>query len=252
MMKGFTTVFLQSLKGVRKSTTFRLLLLLFVVLCIVVGVILCIILGRRNWQVIPFARHLLELVIGLLLYFLPFTIIIAVIWAFTGIPLTKEKTEGCIESLLAAPVSPGALWAGKSLSVFIPAYLSALCGTFFVICIVNLFAVVPSIGSWIFPLNALITGMMLNPILLLAVLSFVLIIALLASPDIAMTFSFLVGFILMIGMPLGLALNAFNPLSRTFTLAYAGLTLVFSLAALLASTFLKKERIILSRSRTPT
>jgi hypothetical protein len=39
---------------------------------------------------------------------------------FSFMPLTRAKSRGSIQSLLAAPVTPRELWLGKSLSVWVP------------------------------------------------------------------------------------------------------------------------------------
>ncbi len=247
-MNGFAAVFRQSLISIIRSGTFRVLLAVFIVICIAASVITGVLLGGEDWLSNPLARPLLELISGLLLYFLPFTIIIAMIWSFAGIPLTKEKTEGCIESLLASPVSAEALWLGKCISVFLPAYCAALAGTACVICVINIFIFAPAAGLWIVPENAVLIGLVINPLLLFAILSLVILTALTASPDIAMALSFLAGFLLMIGIPLGLALKVLDSLSRSFAFGYFVVTLLLSLAVLISRRLLVKERIILSSS----
>jgi len=62
------------------------------------------------------------------LFFLFVTMGIFVGYLFSGQAFLREKLDGVIETLMAAPVSLRALWLGKAIGVSLPAYLVMLAG----------------------------------------------------------------------------------------------------------------------------
>ena len=77
-----------------------------------------------------------------------------------------------------------------------------------------------------------------------------LLFSLAGNPDIAIAPSFLLGFGLMMGIPLGIATGAINLASWTFTLWYLGGTVIALGAVCCFFRLLTKENIVLSSSLT--
>ena len=236
----------KDLKELRQSDAFRIMLAVCAVITAGGAAAASIILGRQAWLKMAAARPLLELIIALIIYFLPLFVLLSFIWAFASLPLIKEKVNGNIECLLATPLSPQAIWMGKCLAIFLPGYLVAAAATLVVVLAVNLITIVPATGIFVLPLPALLTGILIIPLLFSGLLALIVIITMAGDPDLAIAPSFLVGFGLMIGIPLGMALEIVDPVSWPYALWHlAGATAIWVVVCGL-SRFLKPEKIILS------
>jgi hypothetical protein len=77
-------------------------------------------------------------------------------------------------------------------------------------------------------------------------LSFIVLFSLANNPDVAIAPSFLVGFGLMIGMPLGIMTGTINLASWAFSLWYLAATIVVWVIVLWLTRLLTKENIVLS------
>ena len=160
--------------------------------------------------------------------------------------MIKEKSRGNIQSLLATPVRLKDIWIGKSLAIFIPGYVISVISTMIVLLAVNLSVIVPTTGDFLLPLPLFLLSLILNPLLLLGLLLFIILFSLANNPDIAITPSFLVGFGLMMGIPLGMATGAINLSSWSFSLWYLAGVIIVWIIVLLHARLLTKEKIILS------
>jgi ABC-type Na+ efflux pump permease subunit len=192
------------------------------------------------------ARPLLELIMSIVAFFLPLLVLMAFIWSFASLPVVKEKVNGNIECLLATPASPGALLGGKCLAVFLPGFGLAVAATLVALTAVNLLAVFPAAGYFVLPPAALFTGLVTTPLIMLGLLAFTLLFSLAGSPEIAIAPSFIVGFGLMMGLPVGIATGAVDLASCQFALWYfAGAAAVWAAVGFL-SRVLTRENIVLS------
>jgi len=242
-----TSIVLQrDLRELLRTNAFRILVLTFAVITIVIAVGASIALSRQDWLGEEAARPMLELIIGLIAYFLPLFVLIAFIWAFASLPIIKEKVNGNIECLLATPLSPKALWMGKSLAIFLPGFAISVIATVVVVLAVNFAAIIPATGDFVLPAPVLLIGFLINPLLFFGLLSFIVLFSLANNPDIAIAPSFLIGFGLMIGIMLGVATGAIDLASWSFTLYYlAGAIVVWAVVGYL-TRLLTKEKIVLS------
>lgn len=239
-------VFQRDFRELRQSDAFRVMLALYAVITGGGSAAVSIILGRQAWLGAVAARPLLELIMALIVYFLPLFVLISFIWAFANLPVTKEKVNGNITCLLATPLGPRTIWMGKCLAIFLPAYAVAAGATLIVVLAVNISTIVPATGVFILPPPAVLTGFLIIPLLFFGLLSLIILLTLTGDPDLAFAPSFLVGFGLMIGIPLGLALEIVDPASWPYALwhlagAAAAWAIVFYLTRLLTP-----EKIVLS------
>ena len=140
----------------------------------------------------------------------------AFIWAFSGLPIVREKVNGNITSLIATTLTPKEIWLGKSLAIFIPGYVISVISTMIVLSVINLSVTVPATGNFLLPLPLFLVSLIWNPLLLLALLLFIILFSLAKNPDIAIAPSFLLGFGLMMGIPLGMAMGKINLVSWSF------------------------------------
>ncbi|WP_332445386.1 hypothetical protein [Dehalococcoides mccartyi] len=217
-----------------------------IVITIAAAAGISIVLSRQGWLGEEIARPLLELILSLVAYFLPLLILLAFIWAFASLPITKEKVNGNIECLLATPLNPGAIWIGKCLAIFLPGFVISVFALLSVLVVVNLITISPATGYLVLPIPALVTGFIINPMLFFGLLAFIVLFSLANNPDIAIAPSFIVGFGLMMGLPIGIATGAINLASWAFTLWYfIGTVIVWAVVGYL-SRLLSKENIVLS------
>jgi ABC-type transport system involved in multi-copper enzyme maturation permease subunit len=245
-LRRMSIVLRRDFREIRQTNAFRIMAILSAVITIVAATGASIALGRQEWLGEEAARPLLELIMGLISYFLPLFILIAFIWAFASLPIIKEKVDGNIECLLATPLSPKALWTGKSLAIFLPAFAISVAAVLVIVLAVNLTTIIPATGDFILPAPALLTGFLINPLLFLGLLSFIVLFSLANNPDIAIAPSFLIGFGLMIGIMLGVATGAINLASWSFALWYLAGTIIVWVVVCYLSRLLTKENIVLS------
>lgn len=245
-MRKTGIIFKRDFRELRQTNTFLIISIVFSVVTIAIAVSVSIVLSRQEWIEQKAAGPILELIVGLIAYFLPLTVLMAFIWAFSSLPVVKEKVNGNIASLMATTLTPKEIWWGKSLAIFIPGYVISVISTMIVLLTVNLSVIVPATGNFLLPLPLFLVSLILNPLLLLGLLLFIILFSLANNPDIAITPSFLVGFGLMMGIPLGMASGAIKLSSWSFSLWYlAGVAIVW-IAIFFLTRILTKENIILS------
>ena len=233
-------------RELRQTNAFRILIIVATAITVAAAVGIGYALSRQAWLGDEAARPLLELIISLVAYFLPFLILMAFIWAFATLPIVKEKINGNIECLLATPLNPGALWMGKCLAIFLPGFVISVISTLLVLLVVNLITIYPATGDFVLPVPAMLTSFITNPLLLFGLLAFIVLFSLASNPDIAIAPSFIVGFGLMMGLPIGIATGAINLVSWTFAIWYfVSMAIVWAVVGYL-SRLLSKENIVLS------
>ena len=222
------------------------MVIVFAVITVGAAVAISIALNGAEWVGQEAAKPMLELIVGLIVYFLTLLPLIFSIWTFASLPITKEKVNGNIESLLATPLSPKAIWMGKSLAIFLPGFVIAIIPTLIVVLAVNFGAIHPATGNFVLPLPTLLTGFLVNPLLFFGLTSLTVFLSLANNPDIAVMPSFLIGFGLMMGIPIAVGMGKINLASWNFALYYLAGAVVLWAVTLFLSCFLSKERVVLS------
>ncbi len=245
-MRKTGIIFQRDFREFKKTNTFLIISIAFSVITTAIAVSVSIILERQEWIGQKTAEPMLELIIGLITYFLPLTIIMTFIWAFSSLPVVKEKVNGNIASLIATTLTPKEILWGKSLAIFIPGYVISIISTTVVLLSVNLAVIVPATGKFFLPFPLFLVSLILSPLLLLGLLLFIILFSLTNNPDIAITPSFLVGFGLMMGIPLGMAMGKINLASWSFSLWYLAGAMIVWITIFILTRILTKENIVLS------
>jgi ABC-2 type transport system permease protein len=160
--------------------------------------------------------------------------------------MTREKSRGNIESLLATPVQPEGIWIAKSLAVFLPGLVIGEIFTLIVLLVINYVYFVPEIGFLINPWMV-ISNFIALPLVYLGLSLLVHLIGLTGKPANG-------NVIVQIFLPVFVALiinlivrSALDAGSWTFTLIIFGLAAVLGIIIRLLYSRLAKERIVLSR-----
>lgn len=245
-MKKTGIIFQRDFREIRRTNTFLVMSIIFSVITVASAVTVSIVLGRQEWIDKKEALPLLELIIGLIAYFLPLIILMTFIWAFSSMPVVKEKVNGNIASLMATTLTPKEVWLGKSLAIFVPGYVISVISTMIIILTANLSVIIPATGNFIFPLPLFLVSLAWNPLFLLGTLLFIILFSLAGNPDVAIAPSFIVGFGLMMGIPLGMAMGKINLVYWSFSLWYLAGAAFVGIVTLILTRLLTKENIILS------
>jgi ABC-type transport system involved in multi-copper enzyme maturation permease subunit len=240
------TVIQRDFSELRKTTAFRIMLIVSAIIAVAASAGLSVLLRRQAWLGTEEAQPWLELIMGLVVYFLPVLVMMAFIWAFGSLPVTREKVNGNVECLLATPLQPVELWMGKNLAIFLPGLLISVVATILVVLIVNLAAILPVSGEFVLPSPVMAAGFAANVLLFFGLLSFINLFSLANNPDIAIAPSFIIGFGIMVGMPLGLATGTIDLASWFFVLWYFLGTALAWVGIACLSRMLTKENIVLS------
>jgi len=225
---------------------FKVLFFFSAVVAIVAAIVVSFVLGRQEWLGVEAARPFLKLIVGIMAYFLPLFILMAFIWSFASLPVVQEKVNGNLDCLLATPLEAKAIWMAKSLAVFLPGYVISIAATLALLLAVNLAAILPATGELMLPAPVLLIGLLVNPLLLFGLLSFIVLFSLADNPDVAIAPSFILGFGLMIGMPLGLGTGVINLASWSFVLWYLAGAVAAWIIVGYFSRLLTKENVVLS------
>lgn len=160
--------------------------------------------------------------------------------------LTREKSRGNIQALLATPLSPGDIWLGTSLAVFLPGFFFALIMTLAAFLVLNLIYFMPDMGFMFTPWM-LISNLIAVPLIYLSLMLLVHQIGLAGKPATAnvITQIFLP---VMIALMINLAVrDVINAGSWLFTFILLCLALIIGIFVIRQRSKLTIERIILSQ-----
>lgn len=245
-MSGVMIVMARDFREICRGNAFRIMLIIItmVTLATAAGIILA--LQGQAWLAEQRALPILEFSMAVVAYFIPLAVLISFIWVFAGFSVVREKVNGNIECLLATPLNPSAVWMGKCLAIFLPAFILSVIAAMLIVIAANFIVIMPSAGQFMPAAPALLTGLLINGLLFLALLSFIILFSLAGNPDVAIAPSFLVGFGLMIGIPLGLATGFVNLASWSFALWYGVGTALLWLVVLCFTRLLTRQNIVLS------
>ena len=157
----------------RRTVAFRIILIIAAAVTVAASAGISIALNLQSWFGEHEAAPLMDLFTSLVLYFLPLLILLTFIGAFGNLPVIKEKANGNLACLMATPLTPRALWIGKSMAIFLPAYIVTVMGTVITVLVMNLAAFIPAGYGLVLPVPALVLGLVVNPLLFGGLLLFI-------------------------------------------------------------------------------
>ena len=191
-------------------------------------------------------RGELGLYLGLIMYVACMMGLGVDINVFTASSITREKSRGNIESLLATPLKVKGIWLAKSLAVFLPGLVVGEMLTLIALIAVNYIYIVPKMGFLVTPWIA-INSFVAVPIMYFCLSLLVHLIGLTGSPQTA-------NVVVQVFLPTMVALGINLPLhfglditSWPFALIHLGIAAAAGIAVVLLQPRLTKERIVLSR-----
>jgi hypothetical protein len=194
-----------------------------------------------DWQEI---QPVLERSLGFTLWLYSFLVLMLITVIFGFNALVVEKAKGVTESLLVALPRVEPLWWGKTLGVFLPAYVINLIITLLMVAVFNLWMIVPAGGQMILPWASLITSLVTLPFMLLALVFLLMFLALIISNSQIVSIA---AILLMVGMSQVLSRTSIEVNSWNFTWLHLGAGIVIALITVfLGRSYATKERIVLS------
>ena len=217
-------------------------------LMFVVGTVLaiCLLLIAPAMEAESPDRSELELYLGSIMYV---TCVLGVglnINVFAFVPLTREKSRGIIESLLATPLELKDIWLARSLALFLPGLVMGEVFTLVALIAVNYIYFVPKMGFLIAPWTA-ISSFVLVPLIYICFSLLVNLVGLTGRPATA-------NVIAQVFLPLMASLmtnlgvrRVLDITSWPFTLTNLGIAAAVGITVILLQPRLTKERIVLSR-----
>jgi len=247
-MNRMTVVLQNDMKDIVRSRQF--LIIAIIVGLIVMGATTGITIALRMWLdpgvAWEEAQPLLELFVGLTVNFVPLLVLFICMATWAIDPVAKEKARGPIESLLSTPLTGRGVWLGKSLAIFVPAYVMALVSTLLVLLVMNLAAIFPATQHFVLTPPQVLTGFFLLPLLMLAVMALGILFSLITNPVVGQTILIFFGVVFMqVVAQLGARITWLLGSWDYALYNLAGAVLLGGIAFYL-SRLLSKERIILS------
>lgn len=160
--------------------------------------------------------------------------------------MTRDKSRGNIESLMATPLDVQNIWISKSLAVFIPGMILGGILTLAALFAVNFIYFVPRVGFICTPWMAL-SSFLAVPLVYLCLSLLVHLIGLTGKPatgNIIAQIFLPVSLTLMINL---LIRNVLDAASWSFTLSISGIAAIMAVIVIILKSRITKERIVLSR-----
>jgi len=230
-------IFNRDFKEYKSGKSFKILMAVYMLITIVISI--KILLSSQG-------DAALKLTLCNTLFLLALVPTIVNIPIFTTVPLTRDKINGTMANLLATPLCPKEIVHGKSLAIFFPGYIISVLNPLLIMLVVNFVLIVPADGSLYMPLPLLLTIFVITPIFVYGLTEFTIQLSMIKSPELAISPSYLIGFALMIGIPICSATGAIDLTSWSFVLLYLGAAFLMWILVWSLSLLLTKERIILS------
>jgi len=247
-MKGMPVVLQSDLGDIVHSRGF--IIIAAIIGVVIVGVAVGVPIALNRWLAPGLAwedvKPMLEHFMGLAVNYMPLIVLFTCMATWATDPIAKEKAKGPMESLLATPLTAKAVWIGKSLAIFLPAYIIGLIATVIVILAMNFASILPATGHFVLPLPEALTSFLFLPLLMFALISLGVLFSLITNPVIGQTIIIFIGVILLqvvgqVGGRITWLLASWD--YALYNLAGAAL---LGIIAFYLSRSLSKEKIILS------
>ena len=236
--------------GIKNNLRLKIVLIVYIAVTIicVLGVVisLCLFLIAPAMGAEFLDRAELELYLGLIMYTTSFISLGVNLNAFAFQSMTREKSRGNIESLLATPLKVKDIWIAKSLTIFIPGLILGEIFTLIALITVNYIYFVPRIGFLLTPWVA-ISSLLAAPLIYLCLSLLFHLIGLTGKPA---TANVIVQVFLPVIITLMINLMARRILdvaSWPFALANLGIAAVIAITVIFLRSRLTREKIVLSR-----
>ncbi len=236
--------------SIKNNLRLKIVLIVYIavtIICVLgIVIVFCLFLIAPEMNVELPDRSKLELYLGLIMYSTCFLGLGVNLNAFAFQSMTREKSRGNIESLLATPLKVKDIWIAKSLAIFVPGLVLGEVLTFIVLVAVNYIYFVPRIGFLLTPWIA-VSSFLVAPLIYFCLSLLFHLIGLTGKPA---TGNVIVQVFLpvIINLMINLMLHGIlDATSWPFTLANIGIAAVIAITVIFLQPRLTRERIVLSR-----
>src|SRR4030065_1479710 len=138
-----------TLSSIKNNLRLKIVLIIYItvtIICVLgVAIAICFFLIAPEMKKGMPDRSELELYLGVIMYATCFLCLGVNLTSFAFQSMTREKSRGNIESLLATPLEAKNIWIAKSIAIFIPGLILGEVLTFIVLIAVNYVYFVPEI-----------------------------------------------------------------------------------------------------------
>jgi ABC-type Na+ efflux pump permease subunit len=249
-MRDIGPVITTSIKNnFRSRTLFAIFIGLGVMIALAISICYCLLLiAPAIAKGGPNLKSFLESQLGMIMYVGCVAGVGISVNVFAIPSMTREKSRGNIESLLATPLKAKDIWLGKSLAVFLPGLVLGEVITAIVLVAINYIYIIPKtdIGFLITPEIAVSTFVMV-PIIFFCHSLLVHLIGLSSSPSSANLVTQIV-LPLLIAMAINLDLHTGLVIaSWDYTFISLGIAAAMGIAVTILYPHLTRERVVLSR-----
>lgn len=158
---------------------------------------------------------------------------------FSTTPLTYEKANGVVMSLIATQLQPAEIWLGKSLAVFVTGFVTGIISL--VILLVS-FETITAI-----PVSVILCAFVFLPIAMWMLSIITIQVSMVKSVEKAIAPSYILGFLLLAFFPAGAFTGAYVPGTVQFTVICFVIMALFIVVEIVLAKKITVENIILAR-----
>ena len=198
-MKGMPVVLRSDVGDMVRGRAF--LIIVTIIGALTIGAAVGITIGLNTWLTPELAwedaKPMLEVFMGLVSNYMPLIVLFMYMATWATDPIAKEKAKGPIEALLATPLTVREVWIGKSLAIFLPAYVMGLVATVIVVLAMNFGSILPATGHFVLPLPEALTGIIILPLWMCALISLGILFSLITNPVIGQTIIMFIGVLML-------------------------------------------------------
>ncbi len=184
---------------------------------------------------------------GLGSYPLSFLIAMTLIWAFGATLLARDKASGTIDILMACPLSPYHILMAKGLLLSIPSTLLSVTLTLPSLLIIE-HACRDIVGGSALTAPVLLNAWIILPVLFLCLTLVMTGISFISNGDISILPSFIMGFGMMILIPIGIKNRTLDISAWSFSLLHLMILGILLIILFILLLVVNKEKIVLSHT----
>ncbi len=240
-MKNILVLFRKDWEELSHSPAFRVICILYILL----GLGLSLLFKGISMSVYPLETSLMQFLLSAGTYSMAFLPAMTLIWTFAPTLITREKSSGTLEVLLAGPLTPQELLISKGILIILPAWILGLISM--IPGVLTLAALASDLPGTLFSLSIFINALILVPLMFLLLTVLMVLITSVNNGDLAILPSFVIGFGIMILVPLGQESGFFKLQDWSFTWFNLAVLGVLFILTLIFSRGLDKEKIVQSR-----
>lgn len=166
------------------------------------------------------------------------------ILVFTTVTVVRDKANKLIASLLATPLTISEFLLGKTKAICFLGMIASILGSLFFIITINVLAFLLKGHFVSFTIQTLISIFIISPIFSYELSKMTIQLVLVKSPELAVSPTYLISLIVLVGIPLLSSMQYIDCTSWSFVLEYLAIVLILLLITEVMALKLTKEKVI--------